>query len=142
MLPKREFVRWGLPDRGDGMIELEDVEHNIFILRLIIRRKFGVESENLEEAMGQMKRRLPRRAHKTADRLVELHHRIGPEGTVNPDEISEFENLMSGLVDDLVYYDPEEVRSRKISGGRWEAMFHLGIASILLVFFLQWQGLI
>lgn len=124
------------------MIELEDVEHNIFILRLIIRRKFGVESESLDQAMLQMKRKLPRRAHKTADRLVQMHQTIGPDGTNNPEEISEFDNLMSGLVDDLVYYDPEEVRMRKMTGGRWEAVFHLGIAGALLVFFLQWQGLV
>lgn len=124
------------------MIEFEDVEHNIFILRLIIRRKFGVEGESLDQAMSQMKRKLPRRAHKTADRLVTLQQNIGPEGTTNPEEIEEFEGLVTGLVDDLVYYDPEEVRNRKMNGGRWEAMVHLGIASTLLVFFLQWQGLV
>ncbi len=135
-------MRWGSQSRGDDMIELEDVEHNIFILRLIIRRKFGVEGESLDQAMRQMKRKLPKRTHKTADRLVNLHQRIGPEGTTNPEEIEEFEGLMSGLVDDLVYYDPEEVRLRKMTGGRWEAMVHLGIASALLVFFLQWQGFV
>ena len=88
-------MRWGSQSRGDDMIELEDVEHNIFILRLIIRRKFGVEGESLDQAMRQMKRKLPKRTHKTADRLVDLHQRIGPEGTTNPEEIEEFEGLMS-----------------------------------------------
>ena len=124
------------------MIDREDIDHNLFILRLIIRRKFGVEGESLDQAMSQMKRKLPKRAHRSAERIVEMSQRIGTDGTQNIDEISEFENLMSGLIDDLVYYDPEETRRRKRTGGRWEALFQLGVASGLMVLFMQWQGLI
>jgi hypothetical protein len=124
------------------MIDREDIDHNLFILRLIIRRKFGVEGESLDQAMSQMKRKLPKRAHRSAERIVEMSQRIGTDGTQNIDEISEFENLMSGLIDDLVYYDPEETRRRKMTGGRWEALFQLGVASGLMVLFMQWQGLI
>ena len=84
------------------MIDREDIDHNLFILRLIIRRKFGVEGESLDQAMSQMKRKLPKRAHRSAERIVEMSQRIGTDGTQNIDEISEFENLMSGLIDDLV----------------------------------------
>ncbi|MGR3838547.1 MAG: hypothetical protein ACU0A2_09345 [Cognatishimia sp.] len=124
------------------MIDREDIDHNLFILRLIIRRKFGVEGESLDQAMSQMKRKLPKRAHRSAERIVEMSQRIGTNGTHNIDEISEFENLMSGLIDDLVYYDPEETRRRKMTGGRWEALFQLGVASGLMLLFMQWQGLI
>lgn len=124
------------------MIEREDIEHDIFILRLIIQRKYGVEGKCLSQTMSKTKRRLPKRAHKTADRIVELYDQVGPNGTDNKEKIQELEQLTEGLVDDLVYYSPQEVRIRKMNGGRLEAIVHLGIAGILFAFFLTWQGLI
>lgn len=124
------------------MIEREDIDHNIFVLRLIIRSKFGVEGENLDQAMSQIKRRLPRRTLRAASKISHIDQLDTNEDGFKPVERNEFDELVSGFVDDLVYYGPDEVRSRKMSGGRWEAIVQLGIAATLLAFFLQWQGLI
>lgn len=124
------------------MIEREDIDHNIFILRLIIRRKFGVEAESLNDAMRQMKRKLPRRSIKAAGELVRMSEELCQNETEDLAELSEFEKVLNGLIDDLVYYDPQHVMKRKLTGGRWEAVVHLGLASVLLLFFLQWQGFV
>lgn len=132
----------GCDEHVNTHIDIEDVDYNIFVLQLIIYKKYGVRSDDLQQALNEIKWRVPRRTHRSFQSLVELKQRLGRGRTCSDIETQEFESLTDRMVNDLLYYSPDEVRSRNISRGLRMALSQFVIAAMAFAGILLSQGLL
>lgn len=124
------------------MLDPKHFNDEIAKLLKLVDAKFGIQTDDLSEAMRKIGRRLPQSAHRNANRLVEVQQQlnnpkialqIDPKTPVKP---------YAALLSDLENYDPADRRKGAILGALGVAVFNLIVVFVLLICVLIWRGFI
>lgn len=122
------------------MIDPKHFNDEIAKLLKLVDAKFGIQSDELSEAMRKIGRRLPQAAHRNAARLVEAQQQLkNPKIALQLDEKSLVKPYAS-LRSDLESYDPADRRKGAILGALGVTVFNLIMVVILLICVLIWRG--
>lgn len=124
------------------MLDPKHFNDEIAKLLKLVDAKFGIQTDDLSEAMRKIGRRLPLSAHRNANRLIEVQQQlnnpkialqIDPETPLKP---------FAALHSDLEKYDPADRRKGAILGALGVAVFNLIVVAVLLICVLIWRGFI